>query len=202
MEEKLMVETDAVLDKASYRWVMTHFNEKNLILGRTLFGLMPVYGLGILLTCGEDLRWLAIVLIAMSIILNYRHYIAGPKRFDAMVETLEKNHENENHYRFYETYVERTNATGNLIVKYENFSALRENDALFVFWAEPGRIVLLNKKAVEEKDYDFLRGLVPEENAKGYEKKAQKKRIVEYLLLTVLVFGMMGMVYLGYRKFF
>lgn len=199
VEEKIIMETDSVLDKASYRWIMTSFNKKNMILGRVLLALLPLYGLGMLLVCGQDTKWIAILLIAVSVMLGIKLYVIMPKKYDAVVEAYEKSHENENHYKFYETYVERTNVTGNLVMQYESFRVLRETESLFMFWTETNKLILLQKKNVPEEQYEFLRGLVSPEKAAAYEKKVAKKRAVQLILLAVICLGFVGMLILALR---
>ena len=66
------------------------------------------------------------VLFFSGLLMNIAHYILNPRKYDKVVEGLEKTGENVNHYAFYETYLERTNATGNFKFNYENLSTLNE----------------------------------------------------------------------------
>ena len=42
-EEKLVFETESILDKKSYRWVMTRYNMKNMIISRIIFVICPYF---------------------------------------------------------------------------------------------------------------------------------------------------------------
>lgn len=191
-KEKVMFETDGVVDRAAYRWVMMYFNKKKLILSRINLILCPIYGVLSYFVLHE--KMLALILLAGGAAANLLQYIVTPKTLDKVAEVLEKNGENRNHYTFYETYVERTNASGTMIFKYEDLCALRENAAYFAYWSEPNRIIVLNKPVIEEKEQAFLRGLVSGTAAEVYEKKIKKKILMEQIVMTILGLGIAVMI--------
>ncbi|MCQ2515430.1 MAG: YcxB family protein [Saccharofermentans sp.] len=184
MDEKKIFEVDSTLDKKTYRWVMTHFHEDSLILARVFWGVLPFYGV----LAGIALRTiiLSIILFAVGITLNIMHYLVMPRRYDKIVENFEKTGEHQNHYTFYETYLERTNVTGNYKLNYENLSALKETDDKFILYSEPNRIIVLPKLEIASKDQEFVRGLIPEANAKAYDKKHNSKKSKMIICLTVM----------------
>lgn len=198
MEEKLVFETESILDKKSYRWVMTRYNMKNMIVSRIIFVICPIYGLFLLTSLGGRMLSLAAILILVGAMINFKYYILIPKQIDKIVETFERNGEHKNTYHFYETYVERVNATGNMVIKYENLSALRETDTFFAFWSEPNKIIILNKEKVDESNFEFLRSLVPADMSAAYEKKFKKKFIVSATVLGIMVMGIIAMLLLTF----
>lgn len=200
MEEKLIFETEATIDKESYSWVMTKFNKKNMIISRIIFAICPLYGIFLLIVMGNRMLSLAAILIIVGFIVNLKTYVLVPRQLGKIVETFEQNGEHKNNYRFYETYVERTNATGNMITKYENLSALRENDKIFVFWSEPNKVIILNKDKVDESNYDFLRNLVPADMSAVYEKRFKKKRIISGTMLGIIVLGLIAMLVMTFIR--
>lgn len=198
MEEKLVFETESILDKKSYRWVMTRYNMKNMIVSRIIFVICPIYGLFLLTSLGGRMLSLAAILILVGAMINFKYYILIPKQIDKIVETFERNGEHKNTYHFYETYVERVNATGNMVIKYENLSALRETDTFFAFWSEPNKIIILNKEKVDESNFEFLRSLVPADMSAAYEKKFKKRFIVSATVLGIIVMGLIAMLLLTF----
>ncbi len=198
MEEKLVFETESILDKKSYRWVMTRYNMKNMIVSRIIFVICPIYGLFLLTSLGGRMLSLAAILILVGAMINFKYYILIPKQIDKIVETFERNGEHKNTYHFYETYVERVNATGNMVTKYENLSALRETDTFFAFWSEPNKIIILNKEKVDESNFEFLRSLVPADMSATYEKRFKKRFIVSATVLGIMVMGLIAMLLLTF----
>ena len=198
VEEKLVFETESILDKKSYRWVMTRYNMKNMIVSRIIFVICPIYGLFLLTSLGGRMLSLAAILILVGVMINFKYYILIPKQIDKIVETFERNGEHKNTYHFYETYVERVNATGNMVIKYENLSALRETDSFLAFWSEPNKIIILNKEKVDESNFEFLRSLVPADMSAAYEKKFKKRFIVSTTVLGIMVMGLIAMLLLTF----
>ena len=141
---------------------------------------------------------MAAILILVGAMINFKYYVLIPRQIDKIVETFEKNGEHKNTYHFYETYVERVNATGNMILKYENLSALRETDSFFAFWSEPNKVIILNKANVSESNYDFLRNLVPADMSAAYEKKFKKRFIISAIVLGCIVIGLIAMLLLTF----
>lgn len=197
-EEKLVFETESILDKKSYRWVMTRYNMKNMIISRIIFVICPVYGIFLLTSFGGRMLSLAAILILVGAMVNFKYYILIPKQIDKIVETFEKNGEHKNAYHFYETYVERENATGNMIIKYENLSALRETDTFFAFWSEPNKVIILNKENISESHYDFLRNIVPADMSEAYERKFKKRFIISASVLGIIVIGLIAMLFMTF----
>lgn len=192
-EEKLIFETNSILDKESYQWVMTRYNMKNMVVSRIIFVLCPLYGIFLLTTWGGRMLSLAAILILVGAMINFRYYVIIPKQINKIVETFERNGEHQNTYHFYETYVERVNATGNMIIKYENLSALRETDTFFAFWSEPNKVIILNKERVSEDNYEFLRNLVPADMSAVYEKKFKLRFIISAIVLGIILLGFIAM---------
>lgn len=187
MNEQLKFETDMTLDYTSYSWAMYYLNSGNLYLARIIYALLPIYGACVWFLFGRELMGLSAVMIVLGVLINGYHYFILPKRIKKIIAMFEKNEEHKNHYQFFETYVERTNATGNQIVKYENLCALRENDAYFAFWAEPNKIIILDKKNIEENQQEFLRGIVSKSMSDKYEKKFRTRRVVEIALILFMI---------------
>jgi len=198
MEDKLVFETESIIDKESYSWVMTKFNKKNMIISRIIFAICPIYGIYLLVTFGTRMLGMAVILLAVGLLINLKTYILVPKQLAKIVESFERTGELKNEYRFYETYVERTNATGNAITKYENLSALRENDKIFAFWSEPNKVIILQKDKIDESNYDFLRSIVPADMAAVYDKKVKKKRILSSVVLGIIVVGFVAMIIMSF----
>ena len=192
-EEKLVFETESILDKKSYRWVMTRYNMKNMIVSRIIFVICPIYGIFLLSSFGGRMLGMAATLILVGAMVNIKYYILLPKQIDKIVETFERNGEHKNTYHFYETYVERVNATGNMVLKYENLSALRETDTFFAFWSEPNKVIILKKENVSESNYVFLRSIVPADMSMAYEKKFKKRFIVSSIVLGIITIGLIAM---------
>lgn len=192
-EEKLIFETNSILDKESYQWVMTRYNMKNMVVSRIIFVLCPLYGIFLLTTLGGRMLSLAAILILVGAMINFRYYVIRPKQINKILETFERNGERQNTYHFYETYVERVNATGNMIIKYENLSALRETVTFFAFWSEPNKVIILNKEKVSEDNYEFLRSLVPADMSAAYEKKFKLRFILSAIVLGIILLGFIAM---------
>lgn len=194
MDEKKIFEVDATIDKKTYRWVMTHFHEDSLILARVFWGLMPFYGLfaGYVL----NMMVLGLVLFFSGLLMNIAHYILNPRRYDKIVEGLEKTGENVNHYVFYETYLERTNATGNFKFNYENLSALKEAEDNLIFYAEPNRIIVLPKAKIAAENQEFLRSIIPAANIEAYSNKHRRQKNKIIALLAVMGGSLLLMVWL------
>lgn len=197
-EEKLVFETESILDKKSYRWVMTRYNMKNMIVSRIIFVICPIYGIFLLTSFGGRMLSLAVILILVGAMVNFKYYVLIPKQIDKIVETYERSGEHKNTYHFYETYVERENATGNMILKYENLSALRETESFFAFWSEPNKVIILPKENMPESNYDFLRSIVPANMSAAYEKKFKKRFIVSATVLSIIVIGLIAMLFMTF----
>ncbi|MCQ2529318.1 MAG: YcxB family protein [Saccharofermentans sp.] len=194
MDEKKIFEVDATIDKKTYRWVMTHFHEDSLVLARVFWGLVPFYGLFAAYVLNSTA--LGLVLFFSGLLMNIAHYFVNPRRYDKIVEGLEKTGENVNHYAFYETYLERTNATGNFKFNYENLSALKEAEDNLIFYAEPNRIIVLPKEKIAAENQEFLRSIIPAANIEAYDKKHRRQKNKIIALLAVMGGSLLLMVWL------